>query len=57
MKAMSNKGFGNRKAAFDNGYGLFLKMLEYLYRLCYNQNSCFWYKEKIQRKEEYLLWK
>ena len=29
MKAMSNKGFGNGKATMDNGYGLFLKMLEY----------------------------
>lgn len=29
MKAMSNKGFGNGKATLDNGYGLFLKMLEY----------------------------
>lgn len=29
MKAMSNKGFGNGKATLDNGYGLFLDMLEY----------------------------
>ena len=29
MKAMSKKGFGNGKAALDNGYGLFLNMLEY----------------------------
>ena len=29
MKAMSNKGFGNGKATMDNGYGMFLKMLEY----------------------------
>ena len=29
MKAMSNKGFGNGKATLDNGYGLFLNMLEY----------------------------
>lgn len=29
MKAMSNKGFGNGKATLDNGYGLFLTMLEY----------------------------
>lgn len=29
MKAISNKGFGNGKATLDNGYGLFLKMLEY----------------------------
>ena len=29
MKAMSNKGFGNGKATLDNGYGMFLKMLEY----------------------------
>ena len=29
MKAMSNKGFGNGKATMDNGYGLFLNMLEY----------------------------
>ena len=29
MKAMSNKSFGNGKATLDNGYGLFLSMLEY----------------------------
>ena len=29
MKAMSNKGFGNGKATLDNGYGMFLLMLEY----------------------------
>ena len=29
MKAMSNKGFGNGKATLDNGYGLFLNMIEY----------------------------
>lgn len=29
MKSMSNKGFGNGKATMDNGYGMFLKMLEY----------------------------
>lgn len=29
MRAMSNKGFGNGKATLDNGYGLFLTMLEY----------------------------
>lgn len=29
MKTMSNKGFGNGKATLDNGYGLFLNMLEY----------------------------
>ena len=29
MRAMSNKGFGNGKATLDNGYGLFLAMLEY----------------------------
>ena len=29
MSSMSNKGFGNGKATLDNGYGLFLKMLEY----------------------------
>lgn len=29
MKAMSNKGFGNGKATLDNGYGLFLQLLEY----------------------------
>ena len=26
---MSNKGFGNGKATMDNGYGMFLNMLEY----------------------------
>ena len=29
MKNMSNKGFGNGKATMDNGYGMFLSMLEY----------------------------
>ena len=29
MKFMSNKGFGNGKATLDNGYGMFLSMLEY----------------------------
>jgi putative transposase len=29
MKNLSNKGFGNGKATMDNGYGLFLNMLEY----------------------------
>ena len=29
MKAMSNRGFGNGKATMDNGYGMFLSMLEY----------------------------
>lgn len=29
MKAMSNKSFGNGKATLDNGYGMFLRMLEY----------------------------
>lgn len=29
MKAMSNKSFGNGKATLDNGYGMFLEMLEY----------------------------
>ena len=29
MRSMSNKGFGNGKATLDNGYGIFLKMLEY----------------------------
>ena len=29
MKSISNKSFGNGKATMDNGYGLFLKMLEY----------------------------
>ena len=29
MRAMSNKGFGNGKATLDNGYGIFLNMLEY----------------------------
>ena len=32
MKAMSNKGFGNGKATLDNGYGMFLGMLEYKLR-------------------------
>ena len=29
LRAMSNKGFGNGKATLDNGYGMFLNMLEY----------------------------
>ena len=29
MQAMSNKEFGNGKATLDNGYGIFLSMLEY----------------------------
>ena len=29
MKAMSNKKFGNGKATMDNGYGMFLSLLEY----------------------------
>ena len=29
MRSMSNKGFGNGKATLDNGYGIFLDMLEY----------------------------
>lgn len=29
MRAMTNKAFGNGKATLDNGYGMFLNMLEY----------------------------
>ena len=29
MRSMSNKSFGNGKATMDNGYGMFLSMLEY----------------------------
>lgn len=29
MRAMSNKGFHNGKATLDNGYGMFLNMLDY----------------------------
>ena len=29
MQSMSNKGFGNGKATLDNGYGMFLNMLNY----------------------------
>ena len=32
MKAIANKGFGNGKATLDNGYGMFLTMLEYKLR-------------------------
>lgn len=32
MKAMANKTFGNGKATLDNGYGMFLVMLEYKLR-------------------------
>ena len=34
MRAMSNKGFGNGKATFDNGYGKFLELLEYKLKDC-----------------------
>ena len=29
MKSMSNRGFGNGKSTLDNGYSMFLSMLEY----------------------------
>lgn len=29
MRSMANKGFGNGKATLDNGYGMFLSMLDY----------------------------
>ena len=29
MRSMANQGFGNGKATLDNGYGMFLSMLEY----------------------------
>lgn len=29
MRSMANRGFGNGKATLDNGYGMFLGMLEY----------------------------
>ena len=29
MKAVSNRGFGNGKTTMDNGWGMFLRMLEY----------------------------
>lgn len=29
MRSLSNKGFGNGKATMDNGYGMFLNILEY----------------------------
>ena len=29
MRSMANKGFGNGKATLDNGYGMFLSMLNY----------------------------
>ena len=32
MKAMANKDFGNGKATLDNGYGMFLTMLDYKLR-------------------------
>ena len=34
MKAVSNRGFGNGKATMDNGWGMFLRMLEYKLRDC-----------------------
>lgn len=39
MKSLSNKGFGNGKSTMDNGYGMFLVMLEY----------------KLKRKGGYLV--
>lgn len=33
MKSLSNKGFGNGKSTMDNGYGMFLVMLEYKLKL------------------------
>lgn len=33
MKAIGNKGFGNGKATFDNGYGMFVNMLDYKLKL------------------------
>ena len=32
MQTLSNKGFGNGKATLDNGYGMFLDLLEYKLR-------------------------
>lgn len=32
MRSLANKGFGNGKATFDNGYGMFCDMLEYKLR-------------------------
>lgn len=32
MRAMANKGFGNGKTTLDNGYGMFLSMLDYKLR-------------------------
>lgn len=32
MKGMSNKSFGNGKATMDNGYGMFVRMLDYKLR-------------------------
>ena len=29
MRSMANKSFGNGKATLDNGYGMFVKFLEY----------------------------
>lgn len=29
MQSIANKGFGNGKATYDNGYGMFLNLLEY----------------------------
>ena len=29
MRSLSNKGFGNGKSTLDNGYGMFLSMLDY----------------------------
>ena len=60
MKALANKGFGNGKATLDNGYGMFLVMLEYKLRdrgkqlICVDKwypssqiCSCCGYKQKI----------
>lgn len=37
IKAIANKGFGNGKATLDNGYGMFLAMLDYKLRYCGKQ--------------------
>ena len=38
MQSMANKGFGNGKATLDNGYGMFLNMLEYKFG---DRGKCF----------------
>lgn len=57
MKSLSNKGFGNGKATLDNGYGMFLNMLDYKLE---DRGKHFvkvdkWYPSSETRKDPRLL--